>query len=344
MTQEQWNTLLKVLAGEPVRPVPAGFIIDSPWLPPWMGMSILDYYASESMWLEANFKAMRRFPQAIFLPGFWSEYGMCTEPSAFGAKSVWQESELPFADKTLNYEQPFGETPRPNPSTDGLLPFTLRRLVHARGEIEKAGHAIRFAVCRGPLNIASFLLGATEFMISIKEKPEECHALLNTITDFLVEWLRLQKEAIPTIDGIFALDDLVGFLGREDFAAFAKPYVTRVFGAFPATVRFFHNDAAGLITAPHLHEMGINLFNFSFNHSLAQMRQLAGPEVTLLGNVPPRDVMATGTPEAVRRAVLDSVAGLTDRRRVILSVGGGMSPGTSTENIEAFLDAAGTIV
>jgi len=22
----------------------------------------------------------------MFLPGFWSEYGMCTEPSAFGAR------------------------------------------------------------------------------------------------------------------------------------------------------------------------------------------------------------------------------------------------------------------
>ena len=120
----------------------------------------------------------------------------------------------------------------------------------------------------------------------------------------------------------FALDDLVGFLGKEDFVTFAKPYVSRLFGAFPAAVRFFHNDAQGLVCAPHLHEMGINLFNFSFQHSLERMRELAGPEVTLLGNVPPRDVMALGTPEGVRKAVAESVAGLKDLRRVIVSVGG----------------------
>jgi uroporphyrinogen-III decarboxylase len=343
MTHDQWNTLLQVLAGETLRPLPVAFIIDSPWLPPWAGISTLDYYASERLWLEANLRAAARFPNAIFLPGFWSEFGMCTEPSAFGAKSVWHENELPFADKILNFEQPFADTPRPNPRTDGLLPFTLRRLVHARPAIEQAGHVIRFAVCRGPLNIASFLLGTTEFMIALKEKPDECHALLTTITDFLVDWLRVQKEALPTIDGIFALDDLVGFLGQDDFLAFAKPYVTRIFQAFPASVRFFHNDAQGLITAPHLHDMGINLFNFSFNHTLPLMRQLAGPEVTLLGNVPPRDIMAAGTPAQVRQSLADSLAHFPNRRCLILSVGGGMSPGTPTANLAAFLDAAASL-
>ena len=343
MTSAQWQTLLAVLAGESVRTLPAGFIIDSPWLPPWAGISTLDYYASESLWLQTNLKACQRFPSAIFLPGFWSEFGMCTEPSSFGAKCVWHENELPFADKTINADLPFGETPRPDPRTDGLAPLMLKRLVHARPAIENAGHAIRFAVCRGPLNIASFLMGTTEFMMALKEKPEECHALLNTITEFLIDWLQVQKEAIPTIEGIFALDDLVGFLGNDDFVEFAKPYLTRLFHAFDCPVRFFHNDAHGLITAPHLRDIGINLFNFSFNHSLPQMRDLADPSVTLLGNIPPRDILSGGTPDQVRKAVVDSVANLKDRRHLILSAGGGLSPNTSTENLDAFLEATATL-
>ena len=84
MTQEQWETLLAVIQGERVDPLPVGFIIDSPWLPNWAGTSILDYFASDDRWLEANFKAINEFPEIMFLPGFWSEYGMCTEPSALG--------------------------------------------------------------------------------------------------------------------------------------------------------------------------------------------------------------------------------------------------------------------
>ena len=57
MTPEQWDKLLAVIDGEMVEPLPVGFIIDSPWLPPWAGISMLDYFASEHMWFEANLKA-----------------------------------------------------------------------------------------------------------------------------------------------------------------------------------------------------------------------------------------------------------------------------------------------
>ena len=86
----------------------------------------------------------------------------------------------------------------------------------------------------------------------------------------------------------------------------------------------------------------MNLFNFSHDHSMTDMRQWVGDEVTLLGNIPPRDVLARGTPDEVRAAVRQVLDELTDLRRVILSVGGGMPPAVTTENIEAFLNEAGS--
>jgi uroporphyrinogen decarboxylase len=53
-----------------------------------------------------------------------------------------------------------------------LLPFTLNRLVKAQTTIEKAGHKIRFSVSRGPLNVASFLMGTTELMTAMLTEPE----------------------------------------------------------------------------------------------------------------------------------------------------------------------------
>ena len=86
----------------------------------------------------------------------------------------------------------------------------------------------------------------------------------------------------------------------------------------------------------------VYLFNFSFNHSLPQMRVRAGDGVTLLGNIPPRDVFDQGTPEEVpERSVAEALADVADRRRIILSCGGGTPPGVSTENIEALCAAAG---
>jgi uroporphyrinogen-III decarboxylase len=337
MTPEQWDKLLAVINGEPVEPVPVGFIIDSPWLPGWAGISILDYFSSERLWFDANLKAVQQFPDVVFLPGFWAEFGMCTEPSAFGSKCCWQENELPFADKIITDIQCVHSLGKPNPKTDGLLPFVLNRLKHYQGQIGQAGHATKFAVSRGPLNVASFLMGTTEFLMAIRTDPDEAHKLLDTVTDFIIDWLALQAETFASIDGVLILDDIVGFLGEADFKQTALPYLKRIFESLKISVKFFHNDAAGLVCAPYLEEIGVNLFNFSYQHTLAEMKELTNNRVTLLGNLPTRDVLAAGTPEQVRESVKAALDSVTDRSRIILSCGGGMPPDVPTENIEAFL-------
>lgn len=342
MTERQWEALVAVVRGERLDRPLCGFIADSPWLPGWTGKaSVLDYYSSETAWLEANVEAVRTFPEAVFLPGFWSEYGMCTEPSAFGSRLVWHEHELPFAEPIMRGSETALALEKPDVRSAGLLPLVLRRLVRMRPAIEAEGHAVRFAVARGPLNIASFLMGTTEFLMAMQLDPEGTHRMLDVITAFLEDWVKLQAAAIPTIRGVLLLDDIVGFIGPDDVAAFAVPYLTRVFGAIDGEVRFFHNDANGLSCAPQLAAAGVNLFNFGFEHPIAEMRSLVGPEVALLGNIPPRDVLAAGTPEQVREHVAAMKAALgRDYTRVVFSCGGGLPPGVPTANLRAFLEEA----
>jgi uroporphyrinogen-III decarboxylase len=338
MNDTQWNTLVSVIRGETLPTPPTGFIIDSPWLPKWSGNTLLDYFTDDRVFFEANLKAIRTFPKTMFLPGFWSEYGMCTEPSAFGAVSVWEEDEFPFAKKTMRTPQDVEHLEKPNPRREGLLPFAIKRLKRLQPEIEKSGHKIRFAVARGPLNIATFLMGVTEFLTAITTDPELMHRLLTITTDFLVDWIAYQRECFPTIDGILLLDDIVGFLSPRDFETFALPYLKRSFSA-DVTVKFFHNDAPCKACAPFLHETGVNLLNFGFQHTLTDMKQWTENKITLVGNIHPRDVLAAGTPADVTRAVVDMLKPLEDRSRLIVSCGGGMPPGVPTENIEAFISA-----
>jgi uroporphyrinogen decarboxylase len=338
MNAQQWQDLLKIVAGEKPSQAPIGFIIDSPWLPGWYGISTLQYYTSDEQWFNANKKAIETFPEAMFLPGFWSEYGMCSEPSAFGAKQVWYESNLPHADRVIHQMEDIALLKKPNPATDGMLPFILQRLISKQPQIQQMGHEIKFAIARGPLNIATFLMGTTEFLMALMLNPEEVHQLLKTITDFTVDWLRLQKETFPSIDGILLLDDIVGFVGEDECKEFAVPYLKQAFSAFDTKVRFFHNDAQGLVSTPFLKEVGVNLFNFSFEHSINEIAALAGPGIVLLGNLPPRDVMAAGTPEDVIRETRKMYNEVEDKSRVLWSVGGGMPQNVSTENIRAFIN------
>ena len=336
MTDQQWNALLAVIRGERLRPVPTGFIIDSPWLPGWTGNTILDYLTSERLWFEAHCKAHETFPTSMFLPGFWSEFGMCTEPSAFGAVSMFEENAFPFAKTRLRTVEEIDLVEKPNPRTDGLLPLVIKRLQHLQPEIQRRGHQIRFAVARGPLNVASFLMGTTEFMMALKTDPERMHRLIGLITDYLVEWIAYQRECFPTIDGILVLDDFMGFVSEKDFVEFGLPGLKRVFAADVA-VKFFHNDAPCKMCAPHLASAGINLLNFGVQHTLTEMKSWTGNQITLLGNLPPRDVLAEGTTAQVREVTTKLVRELADHTRVIFSCGGGMPPGVRTENIETFI-------
>lgn len=299
----------------------------------------MDYFADSRLWFEANLKAIEQFGDIMFLPGFWAEFGMCTEPSAFGGKCIFPENEFPTAAKLITDTSRIDQVKKPNPRTDGLCPFVIKRLKQFQKEIEAKGHMIKFAVSRGPLNLASFLMGTTEFLMACKTEPEKARKLLNTITDFIVDWVQVQAEEFTSIEGVLILDDIVGFLGEEDFKKFAMPYLNRIFNAVEVTVKFFHNDAEGLVCTPFLPQIGVNLFNFSFKHSISRLKELSGNKVTMLGNIPPRDVLANGTVDDVRKSVRDCLDSLEDKSRVILSCGGGMPPGAPTENIKAFYSA-----
>ncbi len=336
MTESQWNDLKEVVTGNTTQQDLVAFIIDSPWLPGFNGISMLDYYNSGDKWFMANKKAIETFPDIIFLPGFWSEFGMCTEPSAFGSKCIWHLTNLPHAERIISDVSDIQNIKKPDPRTDGLLPFVAHRLMEYQPKIKKMGHEIRFAIARGPLNIASFLMGTTEFMMAMIMNPQEAHYLLKVISDFTVDWLQYQKELFPEIDGIFILDDIVGFVGDAECNTFVIPYLSRIFQSFESSIRFFHNDAAGLVSSPYLQRIGVNLFNFSHEHTIEEIRNLTGPDITLLGNLPPRDVLAAGSPEDVERRVREMVRSAGEVKNVIWSCGGGIPPNVSPENIHTF--------
>lgn len=339
MTDTQWEQLVKVIRGEVIEPLPVGFIIDSPWLPGWNGISILDYYTSDALWFAANKNAVERFPECMFLPGFWAEYGMCSETSAFGVKCTFPANEFPYAGKSISTPEEIDSLKKPDVKNDGLLPFMMNRLKLNQKKIEELGHKIRFSVSRGPLNIASFLMGTTEFLTAMMTDPERIHILLRLITDFLIEWHARQKEQFSSIDGILVLDDIIGFIGAEDFKQFGVPYFEAIYQC-ERTIKFLHNDARCEASLPFLPDMGINLFNMGFDTDMETMKTQTRNQITMLGNIPPRDVLANGNENAVKEAAAQLLGSLKDRSNVILSCGGGMPPGVPTENIRAFIRAA----
>jgi uroporphyrinogen decarboxylase len=337
MTDNQWGNLKAIVKGEILSPLPVGFIIDSPWLPNWFGISILDYFSNDQMWLDANLKAIETFPEAMFLPGFWSEYGMCSEPSAFGAKSAFPENEFPHAFPNITSVDQIKDLEVPNPVKDGLGPFMMNRLKINNPHIQEAGHQIRFSVSRGPLNIASYLMGTTEFLLAMMTNPLEVHMLIRKITDYLKGFHEHQIKSFPSIDGILMLDDIIGFISEEQFVEFGLPYFKELYD-LDLSIKFLHNDANCMESVKYLPSMGVNLFNMGVDTDLNLLKELTDNQVTMLGNIPPRDVLARGTTEEVKECTLELLNAINDHSRVIYSCGGGMPPEVSNENIHAFIN------
>jgi uroporphyrinogen decarboxylase len=138
---------------------------------------------------------------------------------------------------------------------------------------------------------------------------------------------------------MFVLDDIVGFLGAEDFREFGLPYFKELY-ATDLAVKFFHNDARCEKSIAWYSEIGINLYNPGVFNTLSELRALSNSKLALLGNIPPRDVLAKGSSAEVHAAVTRLLAETADRSRLILSCAGGMPPGVSTENLRAFVAAA----
>ncbi len=339
MTDSQWECLLRILDGGLLSPVPVGFLVDGPWVCGVNNLRLIDYFTDTQTWLRANLEAVERFPEVLWLPGFWAEFGMISNPPSFGAKCIWPEDGFPSCEPVLRDCSDIASLQQPNVRSDGLLPLIIQRLRQCRPAIEAAGHRIRFACCHGPITIASYLLGHNEFFLACRTEAEAIQRLLEMTTRFVIDWLAFQKEEFPSIDGVLILEDLMGFVGPQDFETLVLPRMQRIFASLPVSVRFLHNDAFGLITARHLVDMGVNLFNFSFEHDFQEVRQLAGNSVTLLGNIPPRDVLGLGSSDDIRRSVTDLLSSVADRRRMIVSAGGFTPSGFDSTKIDAFCQA-----
>lgn len=335
MTDPQWTSLLQVIEGHWRGPLPVGLLADGPWFSAFAKVPLIDYLTDDSLWLNANSEAVERFPDILWLPGFWAEFGMISNPPAFGGKCVWPEDGFPSCEPCLRDYEDIAGLACPDVETDGLLPLIIRRLKRYRSTIEGAGHRIRFATSHGPLTIAAYLLGHTKFFLGMREAPDAIRRLLTTVTRFIVDWLHYQKECFDSIEGILVLEDFMGFVGETDFQHYVLPFMTEIFTCLDVPVRFLHNDAEGLITARYLGRMNVNMFNFSFEHDANEIRQLAGPDITLVGNIPPRDILGAGTPEQVYQSAGQLVRSLEQPERFIVSAGGFTPAGLTAEKIKA---------
>lgn len=332
MLKEQWKTLVDVSGGKKFDSPPTALIVDSPWLPFYAEISHFDYYLHPDRWLAVNHKLHTDFPNIIFLPSFWVEYGMAIEPSAFGSLIKWKKHETPFAGKIISSIEDINSLTVPDPKSDGLMPLILCLYRYFYNHLKDKQHEIKIVASRGPLTIASFLYGLTDFLIDIKIKPRESKKFIEILTETVIVWLKAQFEEVPSAEGLLLLDDIPGLLSPADYQEFAHPYLNWIFSEFPNKLKIYHNDSNTTHILSQLKKLDMNIFNFSKQIPIETIHQVMKGKIAIMGNISPLEILKDASPGKMKEFVLD-VLKAAPKDYFILSAGGGVSPETPTENI-----------
>ena len=337
-----WERFKQAARLEEPDSVPVALIVDSPWLPGYANVHTLDYFLYPDKWFEIHRGLLDRFPDAVWIPGFWVEYGMATEPSAFGARMHFHHDRPPSIEPVTTDIMHWANAPLPDVQEDGFMPLVLRLYKHTEERLQAEGLNIKMVTARGPMVTAGWLMGVTDLMTGLVTHPKEISKFLDNITTTIIKWLHAQLEMLREPEGIMLLDDIVGMVSPEHYDEFVAPRLRRIFDEFEGLIRIYHNDTPCPHLFPALAEANFDVFNFTHVVDIAQVKEVMGHRVALMGNVPPLNVGVRESPEVVAewsKACLDKAA---PGGGMILSVGGGVSPDMPAENIDAMLEAART--
>jgi uroporphyrinogen decarboxylase len=179
------------------------------------------------------------------------------------------------------------------------LPFIPDILGRIGQELDGAMPVLGFA--GAPLTLAVFLIEGSSFggeanaaLAFMRERPDDLHALLETLTLVTIEYLHLQIDAGIAAWQLF--ESAAHLLSVEEYEAFALPYQQRIFNALRGLTPsiMFAREWEDLVT---LKASGADILSLPSTVSIADARSELGVDTRVQGNLDNRLLMEGQWPE-----------------------------------------------
>jgi len=192
--------------------------------------NLKQYFMDPDIKLATQLIPLENFPGLLTLSGINYDCGMVLEPSGFGCNVRWFDNQPPFAEPCLSDLSEAISLKSPDPHKDGLFPIALR---HYKVILDNLDPAL-IEVCPiysgsivvlGQLEIASAMLGQTNFYMSLYDDPENLHSLLNHITEGLIRWISALEEINGGHQIISVVEHTPGMISASHVAEFFIPYL-----------------------------------------------------------------------------------------------------------------------
>jgi len=181
-----------------------------------------------------------------YIPFLMPWYGTGVLASGFDVPIVFQDRMDPAVDlPPISEVEQLKDLKKPDADKDGLMPRVLNTIRTMR---ESTDLPVGVTDCQGPLTTALQIIGYDKMCYWMHDHPDQVHELMQTVTDALIDWVRLQKELagqsleddayvlgikIPGgFGGVWISDDDCVIFGPELYREFVVPYNSQVLNAF----------------------------------------------------------------------------------------------------------------
>jgi len=254
-------------------------------------------------------------------------------PIAMGIDVKIVESVGPVIDSPINTKADLAKLRPFEPPKVDFLAQTIKLL---RNDLQVP--LIGFAAA--PFTLASYLIEGqpTRKWLKTKrfmfEQPEAWEALMTTLTDATIEYLKVQVAAGAQAIQIF--DSWVGCLAAEDYRQAVLPHTQRIFkalGELDIPRLHFGTDTAAMLT--DFANVEAEVIGLDWRIDFAAARTLL-PHKVLQGNLDPVAVVAG--PKVFQPRVDQMFAGMTEHRNHIFNLGHGVMPETNDQHLRELVE------
>lgn len=224
--------------------------------------------------------------------------------------------------------------------TDGKLSIVLNALAMMK---KKIGAEVPVScMVPGAFTTEAMFLGTEKLMTGMLKKPDKIRHLLEIIVENNNRYI---QRLIDLEVGIGFADPVssAGLIGVKKFKEFSLPYLQKNidFIKQQGGSCSMHICGKSKPVWELLNETGIGAFSIDNIEDLTEAKEILGPHMCIMGNVPPVEVMKNGTPTDVLYSVRECIRKAYDSPNgFILTTGCQLPMYTPAENIQAMMDAA----
>ncbi len=263
---------------------------------------------------------------------------LSVEAEAFGSAVHYSEDDVPTIHEALIHDEDEAEAlvvPEIGAGRTGECVEGIRKACELITDRPVIAGII------GPYSLAGRLLDMTEIMILCYEEPEMVETVLEKVTEFQIAYAKAFKEA--GANGICMAEPAAGLLSPSLMDEFSTPYVKKIREAVEDEnfVVIYHNCGNNVeLLINNISKVDAAAYSFGNAIDIENTLKALPEDRMIIGNIDPAGTLRNGTPEVIRKEVLELLERCSKYPNFVLSSGCDIPPQTPIENLQAFFDAA----